>query len=450
MLQEKSFDNLKSETLHFPNLNSLMKISLGLILFTMLSMILVYAQTSSEDAVVQIFDGANLEDNLQYFDNTLFSSSPGSTITVINNDSVSHKLVSGSDNSNRGSTINYDTFLVCEFDPTNAQTISNQDDANPCDFNKDDRIITNIVPPGGSVSFSLTEVGTYRIIDPDYPWMEFVIYSFPDSESNNVNSGFPVDDRVTEENPLSEPEPIPTPSIETLSVTVDGMPFDVEYAAIGLSVYEIESDTDSKSLIFYVDVNDSTGKLNITFDRVFFDSIYDGQDDLFFVLADGYETVSREIQTTTNNRTLSIEIPSGTEELEIIGSVFGITKELPLVIETPVIETPVIETPVIEAPVIETPVIETPVIETPVIETSLTNECGPGTVLENDVCVIDQRCGPGTVLENDVCVLDTTPTTSSSSGNSKELIMGVTVAFVIAGVIGIIFAIISKANRNKH
>ena len=90
------------------------------------------------------------------------------------------------------------------------------------------------------------------------------------------------------------------------------------------------------------------------------------------------------------------------------------------------------------------------VTETPVTEIPLTNECGPGTVLENDVCVLDQRCGPGTVLENDVCVIDQTPVTPSSSGNSKELIMGVTVAFVIAGVIGIIFALISKANRNKH
>ena len=430
MLQEKSFDNLKSETLHFPNLSSLMKISLGLILFTMISTVLVYAQTSSEDAVVQIIDGAYIEDNPQYLDNTLFSSSPGSTITVINNDSVSHKLVSGSDNSNRGSNINYDTFLVCEFDPTNAQTISNQNDSNPCDFNKDNRIITDIIPPGDSVSFSLTEVGTYRIIDPDYPWMEFVIYSFPDSESNNVNSGFPIDDRIHEQIPISESEPMPAPSIETLSVTVDGMPFDVEYTTIGLTVYEIESDTDSMSLIFYVDVNDSTGTLSVTFDRIFFDSIYDGEDDSFFVLADGDETVSREIQTTANSRTLTIEIPSGSEELEIIGSVFGITNELPSVIETPVIETPVIETPVIETP--------------------STNECGPGTVLENDICVLDQRCGPGTVLENDICVLDSTPTKSSSSGNSKELIMGVTVAFVIAGVIGIIFAIISKANRNKH
>jgi hypothetical protein len=440
VLQEKSFDNLKSETLHFPNVSSLMKISLGLILFTMISTVLVYAQTSSDDVVVQIFDGANIKENIQYFDTTLFSSSPGSIITVVNNDSVSHKLVSGSDNSNRASTINYDTFLVCDFDPANGQTISNQDDTNTCDFNKDNRIVTDIIPPGDSVSFSLTEVGTYRIIDPDYPWMEFVIYSFPDSESNNVNSGFPVDDRISEQTPVSEPESTPAPNIETLSVTVDGMPFDVEYVAIGLSVYEIESDTDSMSLIFYVDVNDSTGTLDVTFDRIFFDSIYDGEDDLFFVLADGDETISREIQTTVNSRTLSIEIPSGTEELEIIGSVFGITTELPSVIETPVIETPVIETPVIETPVIETPVIETPP----------TNECGPGTVLENDVCVLDQRCGPGTVLENDVCVLDSTPAKSSSSGNSKELIMGVAVAFVIAGVIGIIFAIISKANRNKH
>ena len=102
-----------------------MKISLGLILFTMISTVLVYAQTSSEDAVVQIIDGAYIEDNPQYLDNTLFSSSPGSTITVINNDSVSHKLVSGSDNSNRESNVNYDTFLVCELNEKIIPTSNN-------------------------------------------------------------------------------------------------------------------------------------------------------------------------------------------------------------------------------------------------------------------------------------------------------------------------------------
>jgi hypothetical protein len=356
----------------------------------------------------------------------------------MNNDVVSHTFVSGVSNSNNaGLVANYDDYLICELNEKIKPSGNNYgSDDNLCDFNKDDRIITDIIPPGESVSFSLTDIGTYRIIDTDYPWIEFVIYVFPDSNSSdNVNSGFPEYDRTTAQSPESETELVIPSSVEILSVTVDGMPFDIPYTSTGLNVYEIESDTDSVSLIFYLNVNDSNGKLNVTFEREFFDSIYDGQDDLFFVLADGDETISKEIETTSQSRSLTIDVPFGTEELEIIGSVFGITKELPSVIETPVIETPVIETPVIETPVIESPP---------------TNECGPGTVLENDVCVLDQRCGPGTVLENDVCVLDQTPVTPSSSGNSKELIMGVIVAFVIAGVIGIIFALISKANRNKH
>ena len=78
------------------------------------------------------------------------------------------------------------------------------------------------------------------------------------------------------------------------------------------------------------------------------------------------------------------------------------------------------------------------------------NECGPGTVLENNICVLDQRCGPGTVLEGDACVIDSTPVKSSSPSISKELIMSVTIAFVIAGIVGIIFALIAKANKNKN
>jgi len=437
VLEKQNVGNLKSETLHFPNVSTLMKISLGLILFTMISTVLVYAETS-DNGVVQIIENGYLEDNGQYLDNTLFSSSTGSTITVINNDVVSHMLVSGSANSNRTSNINYDVFLVCEFDPNDSQTFSKNDDNNQCDFNKDNRIVTDIIPPGESVSFTLTELGTYRIIDPDYPWIEFVIYSFPDSDSsNNVNSGFPIGEETAEQTSVSEHTTIP--SVETLSVIVDGMPFDVDFTVMGLTVYEIESDTDSMSLIFYVDVNDSSGKLDVTFDRNFFDSIYDGVDDKFFILSDGDETIFRETQTTFESRTLSIDVPLGTEELEIIGSEFGFSK--------------VISTPVIETPVIETPVIETPVIETPVIETLPTNECGPGTVLENNVCVLDQRCGPGTVLENNVCVLDSSESSSTASSASpssnKEMITSFAIAFGVAGVVGIILALIAKAHKKK-
>ena len=211
---------------------------------------------------------------------------------------------------------------------------------------------------------------------------------------------------------------------ETTSVDVDGISFDISYTTTGMTIVEIESDTESNSLIFSVDVTDSIGILDVEFQRSFFDSTYDGTDDLFFILADGDESVSEETQTSSQSRSLTIEVPPGTQELEIIGSVFNNSK-IDLVAPAPVAPAPV--------------------------ATSMDdNACGPGTVLKNNVCVLDERCGPGTVLKDDVCVLDSTPLKSTSSGNSKELIMGVVVAFVIAGIVGIIFAIISKANRNKN
>ena len=216
---------------------------------------------------------------------------------------------------------------------------------------------------------------------------------------------------------------------ETISVDVDSTSFDVQYTAVGMTVTGIESDTESASLIFSVDVTDSTGILNVELERSFFDSIYDDTDDLFFILADGDEAISEEIQSTSQSRSLIITVPSGTEDLEIIGSVFNNS---------------------VEEPIVEEPIVEEPIVEEPIVENIPNNECGPGTILEDDICILDQRCGPGTILEDGACVLDSAPVTSSSSGNSKELIMSITVAFVIAGIIGIILALISRANRNKN
>ncbi len=236
---------------------------------------------------------------------------------------------------------------------------------------------------------------------------------------------------------------------ETISVDVDGTAFDVSYTATGMTIIDVESDTGSYSLIFSVDVTDSPGILEIEFERSFFDSLIDGEtDDIFFILADGDEVVSTEIQTT-QSRSLTIEVPFGTEELEIIGSVLNNSEleSVPETVEEPVVET--VEEPVVET--VEEPVVET--VEEPVVETvdepvnQNTNQCGPGTVLENNVCILDERCGPGTVLENNECVLDSTPSKSSSSGNGRELIIGIVGAFVIAGIVGIIFGLISRSNR---
>ena len=218
---------------------------------------------------------------------------------------------------------------------------------------------------------------------------------------------------------------------ETESVTVDGISNDVSYTGTDMTVSGIEADTDFISLILTVDVTGSSGILDITFDRSFFDSIYNEADDDFIILVDGDEPTFTETQTNSQSRTLSIELPAGSEEVEIIGSSFNnsVTEE----------------TPVEETPVEETPVEETPVEETP------RTQCGPGTVLTDGACVLDERCGPGTSLEDGVCVLDSTPapTSSTSKGMGKELIIAVVAGIVIAGTIGVILAIMSKASKSS-
>ena len=208
---------------------------------------------------------------------------------------------------------------------------------------------------------------------------------------------------------------------ETESVTVDGTSYDVSYTGTEMTVSGIEADTDFISLILTVDVTGSSGTLDITFDRSFFDSIYNEADDDFIILIDGDEPTFTETQTNSISRTLSIELPAGSEEVEIIGSSFN----------NSVAE--------------ETPVEETPVEETP------RTQCGPGTVLKDGACVLDEICGPGTSLEDGVCVLDSTPapTSSTSKGMGKELIIAVVAGIVIAGTIGVILAIMSKASKSS-
>jgi hypothetical protein len=77
-------------------------------------------------------------------------------------------------------------------------------------------------------------------------------------------------------------------------------------------------------------------------------------------------------------------------------------------------------------------------------------ECGPGTILKDGVCVLDEMCGPGTILKDGVCVIESTPiTTTSPKALGKELIYGFMAAFAIAGGIGIILGLISKASKSS-
>ncbi len=272
---------------------------------------------------------------------------------------------------------------------------------------------------------------------------------------------------------------------DTTSVSIDGTSYDIEYTGNGVSVTGVEADMDFVSLIFSVDVTSSPGTLSVNFDRGFFDSKFEGIDEEFFVIVDGAD-VSFDEEKTSTYRILSMELPEGTEEIEIIGSTFGTPVEEPPVVEEPVEEPPVVEEPVEEPPVVEEPVEEPPVVEEPVEEppvveepveeppvveepveeptpsetpttpvttpeeTAPRTECGPGTILKDGVCVLDETCGPGTILKDGVCVLKPTPpATTDIRGMGSELVITLIVGFIVAGGIGIMIALISKAGKSR-
>jgi hypothetical protein len=190
-------------------------------------------------------------------------------------------------------------------------------------------------------------------------------------------------------------------------------------------------------------VTGSPAILEITFDREFFDSKFGDTDEPFLAIADGDFVEIAETETTNDSRTLRLELPQGTEEVEIIGThLAGIT------LEEPVVEEPVVEEPVVEEPeVVEEPVVEEP--EVPEV-TQPKTECGPGTVLKDGVCVLEETCGPGTHLEDGVCVLDEQVSSSAERPPFNQLIFGAGAGFVIAFIVMIFLWLIGKAGRQKN
>ena len=270
---------------------------------------------------------------------------------------------------------------------------------------------------------------------------------------------------------------------ETVSVDVNGNSFDVEYDVIGMSVSNIESDTDFISLILTVDVTASSGVLDITLDRSFFDSTFEGLDDDFIVLADGDEPIFSETNTSSQSRTLNIELPVGTEEIEIIGSVFGDSNsskaeadaaakaeadaaakaeadaaakaEADAAAKAEADAAAKAEADAAAkaeadaAAKAEADAAAKAEADAASNQTQPT-QCGPGTILKDGACVLDERCGPGTILKDGACVLDSSSSSGSSvKGQGKELIMGIIVTFVVAGTIAVVSAIISKASKSS-
>ena len=98
---------------------------------------------------------------------------------------------------------------------------------------------------------------------------------------------------------------------------------DVSYDIDGGTIDIIFLDPDFVELMILSETT-SDGTLEITIPRELIDAQFDGTDDIFFVLIDGFETDYLELESTANSRTLVIPFYAGDTIFEIIGTdVFG-------------------------------------------------------------------------------------------------------------------------------
>ena len=109
---------------------------------------------------------------------------PGTTVTWINEDEVSHSIRSGA-----GGGVNQKWSpgeeFACEPNQLRERTgsYSSLTKYETCSFVLDYRVVSGEIPPGGTYSVTLDEMGFYRLADIDYPWMTITAYVFPNSES---------------------------------------------------------------------------------------------------------------------------------------------------------------------------------------------------------------------------------------------------------------------------
>ena len=93
----------------------------------------------------------------RHYSQDRISISPKTTITFVNDDNVSHSLLSGKITGDR-----YEQYIA------------------------DGRISTGVILPNKSIDITLNDVGFYRLYDPDYPWMDITAYVFPNTQNNVI------------------------------------------------------------------------------------------------------------------------------------------------------------------------------------------------------------------------------------------------------------------------
>jgi len=107
----------------------------------------------------------------------------------------------------------------------------------------------------------------------------------------------------------------PTAAAETMTVEN----YQVEFDVVGGTVSNILLDPDFIELIVEIDSTED-GILEISFPRGLLDAKFEQQDDIFFVIVEGFETEYLEITNGADRRTILIPFFLGDTLIEIIGT----------------------------------------------------------------------------------------------------------------------------------
>ena len=140
--------------------------------------ILLGSSETAASSYIATYGGASQRSG--YFSEDRITVEPGSTITFVNDDDVSHTIVSGT---GLGTHQSYQGgFVLCaeqEDDLPEGFSYIQTD----CSFTLDGRINTGEILPGESIDVTFEDIGFYRLIDPNYPWMSITAYSFKNVDS---------------------------------------------------------------------------------------------------------------------------------------------------------------------------------------------------------------------------------------------------------------------------
>ncbi len=112
---------------------------------------------------------------------------------------------------------------------------------------------------------------------------------------------------------------ISTPHFSYGDNTVTVESFSVDYTIENGIVDTIFLDPDFISLILTMDTT-SDGIIEITIPRLLLDAKFDTEDDIFFILVDGFETDYVEVDSTFDSRTIIIPFFAGDSIIDIMGT----------------------------------------------------------------------------------------------------------------------------------